>query len=60
MSIIDSVEKSEREMCFSEIIDQITSPNKFFPRSNSVIFDRFCASAYDSVLEIFPARQDFR
>jgi hypothetical protein len=38
----------------------VTQPNKFFFREvNSIIVVRFFAADYDSVLEFFPARQDF-
>jgi hypothetical protein len=35
------------------------NPTRFFCKVNSIIFDRFFAADYDSVLEFFPARQDF-
>jgi hypothetical protein len=36
-----------------------TTQHVFFRKANSIIFDRFFAADYDSVLEFFPARQDF-
>jgi hypothetical protein len=36
-----------------------TTQHVFFREVNSIIFDRFFAADYDSVLEFFPARQDF-
>jgi hypothetical protein len=36
-----------------------TTQHVFFHKENSIIFDRFFAADYDSVLEFFLARQDF-
>jgi hypothetical protein len=43
------------------VTKSITQPNKkgHSVFRDSTIFDRFCAADYDSVLEFFPARQDF-
>jgi hypothetical protein len=37
-----------------------TTQHVFFREVNSIIFDRFFAADYDSVLEFFPARLDFK
>jgi hypothetical protein len=39
--------------------NQLHNTTLFFREVNSIIFDRFFAADYDSILEYFPARQDF-
>jgi hypothetical protein len=41
-----------------DMMNDSTTQHVFFREVNSIILGRFSAADYDSVLEIFPARQD--
>jgi hypothetical protein len=43
----------------SVLLEDYTTLHVIFREVNLIIFDRFCAADYDSVLGFFPARQDF-
>jgi hypothetical protein len=54
------VQIQNRQLVYRATTNDNTTQHVFFHGEvNSIVFERFCAADYDSVLEFFQARQDF-